>query len=158
MREKDYKKYEKVPKIFFGIPWSYVNFIRHLRSLNLNKINRCNLSQAVYRGPGRYSGINYHEIWIRETENRNKKSKGIESQEKVCLNLALQSHNNLLGEYGLDFDVARAMGFNRSRAINQFVNKEGEIVLDDFRCDAERVDVDKNGIVRKSNPPKYTKS
>ncbi len=51
--------------------------------------------------------------------------------------------------------VARALGFGRNRALGELVkalngDPNALVTADDFRCDAEGVEVDKNGNVTKS--------
>lgn len=49
------------------------------------------------------------------------------------------------------------MGFNRSRAIDDAMTGGGVTTPDDFRCDAEQVEIDDDGTVRKSRPSKFTR-
>lgn len=66
---------------------------------------------------------------------------------------------------GLSRDVAKLMGFGRARAVaagiraarGERLPTDPEIVPDDFRCDAEQLEIDKNGDVRKSAPPEVTR-
>lgn len=65
----------------------------------------------------------------------------------------------------LSFETLKAIGFNRARAIavrRRCINSKRlptDLLLteDDFRCDAEQVEIDRSGTVRKSPPPTITK-
>lgn len=63
---------------------------------------------------------------------------------------------------GLSSELARMMGFGRARAIaikkraneGKSIPTDPIITDDDFKCDAEQVGVDKDGVVRKSSKPR----
>lgn len=62
---------------------------------------------------------------------------------------------------GLDFETARLFGLGRAEAVAVKIRADagqalpGDPVLtdDDFRCDAEQVEISKDGKVRKSSKP-----
>jgi hypothetical protein len=66
---------------------------------------------------------------------------------------------------GLSWDVAKLMGFGRARAVavgrrtklGKPLPNDPLIIDDDFRCDAEQVEVGKSGRITKSPPPEITK-
>jgi len=66
---------------------------------------------------------------------------------------------------GLSRDAAKLMGFGRARAVAAGIRtKLGRplpndplIIDDDFRCDAEQLEIDKKGNIRKSAPPEITR-
>lgn len=56
----------------------------------------------------------------------------------------------------LDFELRKQMGFGRARAINDRINGGGKTTNDDFRCDAEQVEIGKDGRVVKSHSSRIT--
>lgn len=59
-------------------------------------------------------------------------------------------------EVRFDSEVRKLIGSTRVKAIEDQINSGGKTTPDDFRCDAEQVEIDKNGRVRKSQPAKIT--
>jgi hypothetical protein len=65
----------------------------------------------------------------------------------------------------LSWDVAKLMGFKRARAVavgrrkklGRPLPNDPLITEDDFRCDAEQVEVERSGRITKSPPPEITK-
>jgi len=60
-------------------------------------------------------------------------------------------------EAPISFDLRKMMGIGRSRAVYDAMTGGGAITPDDFRCDAEQVEIDEEGVVRKSRPPRFTR-
>lgn len=65
--------------------------------------------------------------------------------------------NNKDNPAPISFCLRKMMGFNRSRAIDDAMTGGGVTTPDDFRCDAEQVEIDDDGTVRKSRPSKFTR-
>ena len=57
----------------------------------------------------------------------------------------------------ISFSLRKMMGLGRSRAIDDAMTGGGVTTPDDFRCDAEQVEIDEDGVVRKSRPPRFTR-
>lgn len=54
-------------------------------------------------------------------------------------------------EYGgLSDETARQMGFGRARAVAEARRPGSRLTADDFRCDAEQVEIDRKGRIIKS--------
>jgi hypothetical protein len=59
---------------------------------------------------------------------------------------------------GLSWEAAKMMGFNRARALavimranaGESLQTDPVLTTDDLRCDAEQIEVDEDGVVRKS--------
>jgi hypothetical protein len=57
----------------------------------------------------------------------------------------------------ISFELRKMMGIGRSRAVDDAMTGGGATTPDDFRCDAEQVEIDEDGVVRKSRPSRFTR-